>query len=446
LKKSLDTKIAIIGAGPSGLGAAEALREKGYTNITVFDKLPRVGGQSLSCEYSAPDGRKLVYDIGSVQPLGSPILHRLLKSYGLSFGRGPLENKSKAFYAYSHLQGGVFVDFIKHYFGIPAKKLPLLMMDLSKLSVYLWKYRRLAKPGFHNFKYWDETTMNFKDWVEARKFKVIEPQLLAMIMSLMTMSNKNKAYHIHTYLAFKFFYQLMVKPIRYIDGTYRPIKEGYQELWIRVAKNFKVVLNANIQSIERGKDGVVIKTADQTEHFDELIISCPYDRISGILDPKTKEKETFKGINYHPGYRGAFVAKNGPAEGIYWHPDAYDSGNEPPYLAMIVPEGKVAENTYLYSCVFAHCPDAKNAVDVLQADATKVFKDEYNSDIVEWVRMQYWTDYSAQFDIESVNNRVFDKIEEMQGENKTYYTGLLVSFSAHSTVVDYSYDLVKRFY
>jgi hypothetical protein len=446
VKKSLDTKIAIIGAGPSGLGAAEALREKGYKNITVFDKSGRVGGQSLSCEYVTPDNRRLVYDMGSVQPLGSKILFRLLKQNGLSFGRGPLENKKKVFYAYSHLRGGVFVDFVRHYLGVPVKYLPLLLADLSKLSYYLVRYKRLAKPGFHDFKYWDETTLNFKDWVEARKFKIIGPKLNAIFLSLMTLTNKNNEGKVHTYLAFKFLFQLLATPIRYIDGTYRPVKEGYQELWKRVAKNFETVLNADIKSINRSESGVMITTADQSYQFDELIISCPFDRISAVLDVKPAEKAAFTDIHYHPGYRGAFVAKDGPIDGIYWDPDTYDTGNEPPYLSMVIPEGKIDDSTYLYSCVFAHCPDAANAVNILQTSATKVFKEEYNADITEWVKMQYWSDYSCQFGIDAVNNRAYDKVHALQGNNRTHYTGLLLSFSAHSTVVDYSYDLVKSFY
>lgn len=446
MKKSLDTKIAIIGAGPSGLGAAEALREKGYKNITVFDKSPRVGGQSLSCEYITPDNRTLIYDMGSIQPLGSKILFRLLKKYGLSFGRGPLENKKKVFYAYSHKRNAVFVDFIKYYFGEPIKVLPFLLADLAKLSYYLIRYRRLAKPGFHGFKYWNETTLNFKDWVKARKFKVLEEKLIEIFFSLMTMTNKNNEGKVYTFLAFKFLYQLLKLPIRYIDGTYRPVKQGYQELWKRIAENFDMVLKTEIQSINRNDAGVTITTATQTYQFDELIISCPFDRISAVLDIKPAEKQAFTDIHYNPGYRGAFIAKNGPIEGVYWDPDTYDTGNEPPYLAMLIPEGKVAENTYLYSCVFAHCEDKDNAVNILQASAEKVFRDEYKADITEWLKMQYWSDYSCQFGIEAVNNRAYDKVEALQGDNNTYYTGLLLSFSAHSVVVDFSYDLVDSFY
>lgn len=446
MKKSLDRKIAIIGAGPSGLGAAEALREKGYTNITVFDRNDRVGGLSLSCEYTTPDDRKIVYDMGSVQPLSSTILLRLLKKYGLSFGRGPLAKKSKLVIAYNYLKQEEFMNFVKYYFGVPAKQWPALMQDTAKLSWYLWRYRRLKKPGFYNFKYWEETTVNFRQWVEERKFKVLGDKLIALIFNLMTLSNSNNEDQVQVYAVFKFFYQMLKFPIRYLDGTYRPVKQGFQQLWVRVAQNFDMVLGVDIQSIKRDQTGVTIVANAQSYVFDQLIISCPFDRIAKVLDVKPIEKETFKGINYNPGYRGAFIAKGGPIEGIYWYPDSYDTGNEPPYLALAIPEGEVVKDTYLYSCVFSYCPDASNAVETLQASATKVFKDQYNADITEWVNMKYWADYGCLFDIETVKNGVFDKAQAMQGNFNTYYTGQLLSFSAHSSTVDYSYELVDLFF
>ncbi|MBY0262759.1 MAG: NAD(P)-binding protein, partial [Phycisphaerales bacterium] len=37
-------KVVIIGAGPTGLGAAYRLKELGYTNFKVFDRHPYIGG------------------------------------------------------------------------------------------------------------------------------------------------------------------------------------------------------------------------------------------------------------------------------------------------------------------------------------------------------------------------------------------------------------------
>ena len=53
-----DTKFCIVGAGAAGLSAARALREKGYKNITVFEKNNKAGGKCHTFEY---EGRS--YDL-----------------------------------------------------------------------------------------------------------------------------------------------------------------------------------------------------------------------------------------------------------------------------------------------------------------------------------------------------------------------------------------------
>lgn len=46
----VNTRIGIVGAGPSGLSAAYALARLGYSNITVLDKYQTVGGMCESVE------------------------------------------------------------------------------------------------------------------------------------------------------------------------------------------------------------------------------------------------------------------------------------------------------------------------------------------------------------------------------------------------------------
>ena len=46
----VNTRIGIVGAGPSGLSAAYALARLGYNNITVLEKHHTVGGMCESVE------------------------------------------------------------------------------------------------------------------------------------------------------------------------------------------------------------------------------------------------------------------------------------------------------------------------------------------------------------------------------------------------------------
>lgn len=52
-------KIAVIGAGPSGLCAAKALLDEGYTNVTIFDRGREVGGNWV---FDADSGHSSVFE------------------------------------------------------------------------------------------------------------------------------------------------------------------------------------------------------------------------------------------------------------------------------------------------------------------------------------------------------------------------------------------------
>ena len=45
---SKDARIAIVGAGPSGVHMASRLKQLGYTKITLLERSDRVGGKSLT--------------------------------------------------------------------------------------------------------------------------------------------------------------------------------------------------------------------------------------------------------------------------------------------------------------------------------------------------------------------------------------------------------------
>ena len=55
-----NTKFVILGAGPTGLGAAYRLKQLGYTNFHMHDRLPYLGGLASSFTDSAG----FTWDIG----------------------------------------------------------------------------------------------------------------------------------------------------------------------------------------------------------------------------------------------------------------------------------------------------------------------------------------------------------------------------------------------
>lgn len=78
----VDTRIGIVGAGPSGLSAAYALAKLGYCIVTVFEKCQTVSGM---CESIDIEGR--TYDLGGqvIAANSAPVITHLAKELGSEF-------------------------------------------------------------------------------------------------------------------------------------------------------------------------------------------------------------------------------------------------------------------------------------------------------------------------------------------------------------------------
>ena len=56
----LNSRIVVIGSGPTGLGAGYRLKELGHTNFTLYERHPYIGGLS----HSFTDEKGFTWDIG----------------------------------------------------------------------------------------------------------------------------------------------------------------------------------------------------------------------------------------------------------------------------------------------------------------------------------------------------------------------------------------------
>jgi hypothetical protein len=54
--------------------------------------------------------------------------------------------------------------------------------------------------------------------------------------------------------------------------------------------------------------------------------------------------------------------------------------------------------------------------------------------------------YFPHVDIVDIENKFYERLENLQGIKNTYFVGELLNFSYIEAVIEYSYDLVKRFF
>lgn len=445
---SKEKKIAIIGAGPAGLSAAEALKELGYKNITLFEKLNRAGGMSLSNKYTTPQGAKIIYELGSLQPTGSKKLYALIKKYHLHVGKSNLgENKRNLkIKMYSLNKHQALVDFQKYHLGFSTSTLISLFPQAMRFMYHLLKHYKLIKPGYTQIgeKNIAELAIGYEEWLDQMDFKSFD-LVLRMLGSIATFSNPSPRKEVTLLANTKIFLNLLYPPISYINGTLRYIEEGYQELWNRVAKNHKIIFNANITQISRKSNHVEIHIAEQIHTFDKMIITCSLAEALNFLDVDQNEQDLFNKVHYSPGWRVAFLAKNLPHDALYALIEPYlDNANNAGGIQTFYPEGQVDENTWLYSSIFNE--NQHQNIESALKYSEELLSNEFGATDIQWLDRAYWPEYVPYFLSEDIKTNIFKSLDDLQGKKHTYFLGGTFSGSAQAVVVEYSYDRIKKFF
>lgn len=440
-------RIAIIGAGPGGLAAAERLKEKGYEDTVIFEKRDRVGGMSLSKVYKAENGKEIVYDLGSIQPVGGSEFRNLVKKYKLKWGRGISIKHSKLFKFYDHETRAYTVDFKNYFFGYKLAKLPSVFIDSLKIFFQLFRFRRFYKPSYNDCPHIEEASMPMEEWIKSLNLKVIEKEFIYSLCSAEAGSNRSRAIAEAALYGIKLIAKMVRYPIRYIDGTYKPIRTGYQSVWQEVAKQHDVRLSSKITKIERiGKDKIIIHHHEGSkEEFDRLIVACPISQLDGIMEMTDDEKYISSNVIFNPVWRCAFLAKGLPKEQVTLMLECYFSskkGRSP--IGMLIPEGDIDEETTLYSATLQ--PLDQNVDDEYLEFINKNLNHHFGGTITKWLDRQFWPNYNSMFNRESIKNNIFDKFNNIQGLNNTYYVGELLTGAGHAEVTRFSYHLINKFW
>ncbi len=455
LRYAKDLRIGIIGAGPSGLAAAEALKERGYQNITVIERHNRVGGMSMSLRYPGEKG-DVVYEMGSFAPVGSRKLFRLFHRYGLHVGktntRGnvdtPIRRRDLLVFLIIHnlKQHKAIIDFDKYRLGYPLRQWPALFSDSFKLARCFWRYRALEKPG-HELS--DDLTaelcLPYETWVDQQRLSLVG-DVMKMFASTAAFSNPDIRPDISAFEVIKFFYQLLHFPLRYISGHLGFVREGYQELWNRVAKQHHVLYKQNIQAVHRHEQTVDVVLDDQTLTFDKLFVTCSPAQALKFLDATIEERSVFEKVHYAPGWKVSFLAQGLPHNGLYSLMDPYltDADNYRECLQSFYPEGWVKGDIWLYTGVtnVAH----HEFPPTFYSNSEKMLQQEFGAKVLQWVDTFHWAEYTPYFLAEDVKTGIRKRFHQLQGKQNTYYLGGAISGSSHATVTEYAYSVVNRFF
>ena len=413
--------IAIIGAGPAGLSAADTLRRLGYGKVTVFEQAGRVGGKA--CSVATPAG---VVEMGAViasaecelvlgladrlrVPVAPyPVQQRFLDEHGarhdaMGFlaSRYSPEQIRQAIASYGAALERFAVVGYDTLAGMPdALQLPF---DRFAALHGFTPVAELARGALIGFGY------GYYETVPAVYFMKLLPWLFRP-------DGKGG-----------------LQP-----GAFYVFPQGFQGLWEALAGELEVRLNAGVTALERLPDGGVQLTiaGAGVQRFDAVIVAAPLHTVPRFMQLQPEEAALFAQLRSNRYLVSAFAA-SGLATGEFLflheneHPDRIGHmnawANRNPALPM-----------YLGWQLAERRSGTEDLQRLLAADIAA------QGGRLERVVLQQEWDYFPHVDGAALAGGYFEQLDAMQGAGNVYFAGGALNFETVEHSARQARALVRR--
>ena len=283
-------RIAVIGAGVSGLGAAWALRN--VHDVTVFEKRDRLGGHANTVRIDY-DGAEIDVDTGFIvfNPLNYPNLIALFAHLGIESFQTDMSfgfSLDRRFEWSSNGLSGLFAD--------PANLFNLRYMGMLRdiLTFNRQAQRDLEAGGFEGLslgQYLDKLKLG-----EAFRTQYLLP-MGAAIWS--TSEHAMADYPAETFVQFFKNHRLMHAK----RPKWHTVKGGSRTYVRKIEADLHdagVAFRSEAVSVRRNATGVTVTDATgQSHQFDEVILACHSDQALRLLsDADENERQMLGAIRY----------------------------------------------------------------------------------------------------------------------------------------------------
>jgi hypothetical protein len=409
-------RIGIIGGGPAGLSIARLLKEKGHVDTVVFEAQPQVGGKSFSVHQGGT-----VVEMGTCYATFShKVTNKWMKEY-----RMPMSGLGD-----QRFDGADFMDYINAGYG---SALPLQVLKYRNAKAKLEKALKLPSPPQWAL---EEAAMPIRDWLKERNLGKIE--------HFFHRSTTNIAYgfvdEVPTIQALVWNdMQLIWSGL--LKQLHMPV-EGWGEFWNKVASDLDVRLNAKVKTVERmGELSRITTSSGEVQEFDQIICAIPVDDFAALTTPTENEKFVIDSIIWNGYTTTLFAAEN-------WFKDVHVEA----YKQAVIPGAKLGQ--LLSARHDGHEADFGGDLYLsgqLSGDYTAdELKELLIQDVsskggtVKNIILQKMWKYHAMYKQDAVRDGLMKRLEDMQGELGTWYTGATFSYEAVSHITRFNVDLAQK--
>ena len=415
--KNYSASIAIVGAGAAGISAAHFLRQKGYSNITLFEAADHVGGKCNTLELSGH-----YYDMGAVFTTSSyDEVMALAKKFNVPIV--PLQGHAKKNIIDSRTGKARARNIVE------SAEIGLAIVDYYRA---LSHYPELARAGLSGLNM--QLSKPLSEWIA--QFSTFPYALNKFFGYTFTPFGYGFADEVPAAYALKFYEKRLVDSVVFGNelGMFR---DGYQSLWRAVAQGMNIKLKTPVLKIKRTADWIQIDTPESSSIFDHLILTCLPEDILKFLDTTADEKNDLSKANHYFYYSiAAEIPKSLSSSGVL---PGNNFENRSPHPLCWMKRWDNANIATFYALSKEDLPE-RNVVGWLMNDSAQF---DWKLGPVRAVRK--WK-YFPHFKSVDIADHIYDRLELRQGSLNTYLAGEIMNFSDVEMVTRYSKSLVERFF
>ena len=282
-------KVAVIGAGVSGLGAAYALKDS--HDLTIYEKDARLGGHAntVSIDY---DGHAIDVDTGFIvyNARNYPNLVGLLDTLGVE----SRETDMSFAFACKRLEWSS--NFPR---GVFAQKRNLINPRFLQMLADIKRFNDTALDDLASGRLADLTLSGY---LRLRGFgAAFESNYLLPMGAAIWSTSEHGIGEVPAESFVRFFSNHNL--LQMVQPTWRTIKGGSRQYVDRLQAMLADRVRGGAARVRRpARGGVEVTGADgEVEHFDQVILACHSDQALALLDEVDPEERAFLGaVRYSP--------------------------------------------------------------------------------------------------------------------------------------------------
>ncbi|MHC3467656.1 FAD-dependent oxidoreductase [Streptomyces sp. 7R007] len=209
---------------------------------------------------------------------------------------------------------------------------------------------------------------------------------------------------------------------------------GFGTLWRRVADALKDVrCGVRVESVERHEGGVRVHTDAGPVDADDLVLAVPLDRVLPVLDATDEERDLAARVRSHAYHTTLAAASGLPGDAFYFldrHTASRAASGHCVSYHHRYPDSEV-RTFYSYGRPEEVLPRLREDVAALGGRLAEVHLRR------EWAFMPH-------FAADDLAAGALDRLDALQGRNRTYHVGGLPAFELIECTVAQAQDLARR--